>query len=46
MNQDFEIYLEKYCQKHEITPEEALKHKMIQLVMSCYENKYKEGGTK
>lgn len=39
---DFEIYLEKYCVKHGITPEEAKKHRMIQDVKAYYEEK---GGT-
>ena len=33
----FDLYLEKYCFKHEITPEEAMKHKQVQEVKAMYE---------
>lgn len=36
---DFEEYLEKYCIKHSITPEEAQDHLIIQLVKQQYEGK-------
>lgn len=37
---DLEEYLDKYCRKHMITPEEASKHKLIQDVKEYYESVY------
>lgn len=34
-------YVERYCQKHRITPEEAKEHKLVQEVKSYYDEKYK-----
>ena len=36
---DFEEYLEKYCTKHKLSPEEAQKHLVVQLVKQQYEVK-------
>lgn len=33
----FDIYLEKYCRKHKLTPEEAKKHKIVQDVKAYYD---------
>ena len=33
----FNLYLEKYCFKHQITPEEAMKHILVQEVKAMYE---------
>lgn len=43
MNDDFELYLDKYCKKHGITPEEAKTHKMIRDVEAYYRELYKGG---
>ena len=37
MKTDLEIYIEKYCSKHNISPEEAIKHKLVQEVKKFYE---------
>ena len=35
--QRFSTYVDKYCRKHEISREEALTHRMVQLVKAQYE---------
>ena len=39
MKTDLEIYIEKYRIKHNISPEEAIKHKLVQEVKKFYEEK-------
>lgn len=34
---DYESYLERYCKSHNLTPEEAEKHKLVQEVKQYYE---------
>lgn len=34
---DFEAYVERYCRKHKITPEEAKEHAMVREVKAYYE---------
>lgn len=36
MNNDFELYVKKYSEKHNITPEEAKTHKMVRDVEAYY----------
>ena len=38
-NPDFRQYVDKYCQKHKITPEEAVQHKLVQFVEAEYRHK-------
>ena len=37
METDFDIYLKKYCGKHQISPEEAIQHALVKLVKKYYE---------
>lgn len=39
---DFEAYVERYCRKHKITPEEAKQHALVRDVKEYYESM--EGG--
>lgn len=39
MDEDYERYLEKYCNKHKISKEEAEKHELLQEVKKHYEQK-------
>ena len=39
---EFEEFIKKYCVKHEITPEEAKKHKLVKEVESYYADKEKD----
>lgn len=36
---DFESYLERYCNLYHITPDEAKKHKIVQEVQIYYEER-------
>lgn len=36
---DFERYLERYCKKHEISPEEAKEHYLVKEVKVYYEER-------
>ena len=36
MSIDFDRYLERYCTKHKIDPEEAKKHKLVQDTKEYY----------
>ena len=38
MEEDFNLYLEKYCKTYGVPREEAIKHKMVQDVKKYYEN--------
>lgn len=40
MNDDFELFLEKYCKKHKLTPEEAKTHLLVRDVEAYYEEKH------
>ena len=37
MNEDFEAYVERYCRQYDVTPEEAMEHKLVQEVKLYYE---------
>ena len=39
----FNIYLEKYCRKHKVSQEEAMKHRMVLDVKEYYEENEKGG---
>lgn len=39
---DFNAYVERYCKKHQITPEEAKEHLLVKEVRKYYESE--EGG--
>ncbi len=36
---DFDIYLNKYCTSYHLSPEEAIKHRLVQEVKAYYEEK-------
>ena len=36
-------YLSRYCKKHNVTPEEALQHKIVQEVSKYYEIQVRGG---
>ena len=38
-NTDFDLYVQRYCVKHEIAPEEAIKHRLVQEVKTYYDEK-------
>lgn len=40
--QRFRTYVDRYCKKHEISREEALTHRMVQLVKAQYEQEEHE----
>lgn len=35
-NKDFRVYVDKYCQKHKCTVEEALTHALVKEVEKAY----------
>lgn len=39
VKKDIDIYIEKYCKKHKITPEEARKHQLVRDVAAYYEKR-------
>ena len=39
INPDFKEYVDKYCQREHITPEQAVEHKLVQYVMEEYRHK-------
>jgi len=41
-NHRFSTYVDRYCKKHEISREEALTHRMVQLVKAQYEQEEHE----
>lgn len=41
-NEDFKAYVDRYCEKHKCTVEEALKHKIVE----CVYEQYKENNLK
>lgn len=43
VDEDFKTYLEKYAKQYGLTEEEAMKHKIVQLVKRDYESR--KGGT-
>ena len=38
-NEDFKEYVDKYCVKHNVSKEEALKHNIVQFAADCYKAK-------
>lgn len=42
-SENFELYLERYCAKHKISPEVAKTHKLVQAVKEQYEEVEKYG---
>lgn len=42
VEEDFEAYVERYCKKHQITPDEAKTHMLVREVRKHYETE--EGG--
>lgn len=42
MNEDFEIYLKKYCAQNKISRTEALKHALVKEVAKLYNVKESE----
>lgn len=36
-NKNFKEYVDRYCKKHSISIEEALRHAMVKHVADCYE---------
>lgn len=39
INPDFKRYVDKFAHDHNITPEQAVEHKIVQEVMSDYKHK-------
>lgn len=39
INPDFKEYVDKYCAKHKITPEQAIEHKLVKIIESEYRHK-------
>lgn len=37
MDQNLHLYVSKYCQKHEVSPEEALTHATVRAAAEYYE---------
>ena len=42
MNENFETYLERYCEMRNLTIEEAMQHEIIKEVQKYYEENEKE----
>lgn len=40
---DIDQYIERYCQKHKVTPEEAVTHKIVKEVINHYEIRFRGG---
>lgn len=39
LNEDFREYVDKYCKKHNVTPEQAVEHKLVQYVLEEYNHR-------
>lgn len=39
INPEFREYVDRYCNKHDVTPEQAVEHKLIQYVLEEYRHK-------
>ena len=39
INPEFREYVDKYCKKHNVTPEQAVEHKLVQYVLEEYKHK-------
>ena len=39
LNEDFRQYVDKYCKKHNVTPEQAVEHKLVQYVLEEYKHR-------
>ena len=39
LNEEFRGYVDKYCKKHQVTPEQAVEHKLVQYVLEEYKHK-------
>lgn len=39
INPDFKRYVDAYCKDHNLTPEQAIEHKIVQEVMLDYQHK-------
>ena len=39
MNEEFRKYVDKYCIKHQVTPEQAVEHMVVKLVEEEYRNR-------
>lgn len=45
-NDDFRVYLDKYCDKHNLTVEEAVSQKLVRYVAGMYMNLERENANK
>lgn len=45
-NDDFRVYLDKYCDKHKLTVEEAVSQKLVRYVAGMYMNLERENANK
>lgn len=39
INSDFKEYVDKYCTKHKIAPEQAVEHKLVKTIETEYRHK-------
>ena len=39
----FDLYVKRYCESYHVSPEEAIKHQMVQIVLEYYKKEI-EGG--
>lgn len=39
INPDFKEYVDKYCTKHKIAPEQAVEHKLVKIIEAEYQRK-------
>lgn len=46
MSADFELYVEKYSKSYQMTPDEAVKHKLVQEVEKYYKEEEENANTK